>query len=121
MDKILEYRKLNAPHNTITRNVMDLAEQTGNIYETAVVIARRADQITCDLSQELHRKLDEFAYMGDSPEREIFQDEEQIELSRQYERMAKPALLATQEYVVHRIEFTTEQAPTDEADALSAE
>lgn len=105
MDKIIEYKKLNAPMNTVTRNVMELTKETGNIYETAVIIARRADQISLDLKEELLEKLDAFAYYTDSPEKEIFENEEQIELSRQYERIPKSSLLALQEFMDERIEF----------------
>lgn len=118
MDKLSEYKKLNAPSSTITRNVMDLSTQTGNIYETAVLIAQRADQIAHELKQELSEKLQAFAFYTDSPEREVFENDEQIELSKSYENMPKAALLATQEYVEHRLGFA-EKPETTNPDGIS--
>ena len=111
MDKLSEYKKLNAPSSTITRNVMDLSTQTGNIYETAVQIAH-------ELKQELSEKLQACAFYTDSPEREVFENDEQIELSKSYENMPKAALLATQEYVEHRLGFA-EKPETTNPDGLS--
>ncbi len=107
MDKIQAYRKVGAPSDTKTQNVMELARSTNNIYATTVAIAQRADQISEELKQELNDKLIAFTYTADdNPEKEEFRNEEQIELSRQYERLPKPVLLALQEFLNNRLTIT---------------
>lgn len=93
----MDYRKSNAPTNTITRDMMRLSEDTGNIYETVVVIAKRANQISVEMKQDLEKKLQEFASYNDNLE-EVFENREQIEISRYYEKLPKPTLIAAQEY-----------------------
>jgi len=85
-------------NNIETRDVNDLKNKTGNLYESIAVIAKRANQINISLKEELHNKLEEFASHTDSLE-EIHENKEQIEISRAYERMPNPALLATQEFM----------------------
>lgn len=80
-----------------TRDVIAMKEKTGNLYESIAVISRRANQISVNIKEELHRRLDEFNVIGDNLE-EISENKEQIEVSRQYERMANPALQATAEF-----------------------
>ncbi len=94
----MDYKKSKAPINTQTRNLYDMEEQTGNIYETVMMVARRANQISVELKQELNRKLEEFAYYTDNLE-EVFENREQIEISKFYERLPKPSLIALQEYM----------------------
>lgn len=94
----MDYRKTNAPTNTITRDMMSLAEETGNVYETVRIIGKRANEISVEVKHDLEKKLQEFTSHSDSLE-EIFENREQIEISRYYERMPKPTLLATQEYL----------------------
>lgn len=107
MDKIQSYRKVGAPSDTKTQNVMELAKSTNNIYATTVAIAQRADQISEELKHELNDKLIAFTYTSeDNPEKEEFRNEEQIELSRQYERLPKPVLLALQEFLNNRLTIT---------------
>ena len=107
MDKIQSYRKVGAPSDTKTQNVMVLAKPTHNIYATTVAIAQRADQISEELKHELNDKLVAFTYTADdNPEKEEFRNEEQIELSRQYERLPKPVLLALQEFLNNRLTIT---------------
>jgi DNA-directed RNA polymerase subunit K/omega len=77
---------------------MDLCDETGNIYESVAIIAKRANQISVEIKQELNKKLTEFASYNDSLE-EVFENREQIEISRYYEKLPKPILLATQEFV----------------------
>jgi DNA-directed RNA polymerase subunit K/omega len=77
---------------------MDLCDETGNIYESVAIIAKRANQISVEIKQELNKKLAEFASYNDSLE-EVFENREQIEISRYYEKLPKPILLATQEFV----------------------
>ena len=93
----MDYRKSNAPTNTITRDMMRLSEDTGNVYETVVVIAKRANQISVEMKQDLEKKLQEFASYNDNLE-EVFENREQIEISRYYEKLPKPTLIAAQEY-----------------------
>ena len=93
----MDYRKSNAPTNTITRDMMRLSEDTGNVCETVVVIAKRANQISVEMKQDLEKKLQEFASYNDNLE-EVFENREQIEISRYYEKLPKPTLIAAQEY-----------------------
>ncbi|MFR2732730.1 DNA-directed RNA polymerase subunit omega [Hoylesella buccalis] len=93
----MDYKKSNAPVNTTTRNIMDLCEETGNIYESVAIIAKRSNQIAAEIKQDLNKKLTEFASYNDSLE-EVFENREQIEISRYYEKLPKPTLLATQEF-----------------------
>ena len=99
---MMDYKKSKAPVNTVTRNIMDLCEETGNIYETVAIIAKRANQIAIQIKEDLSKKLAEFASYNDSLE-EVFENREQIEISRYYEKLPKPTLLATQEYVEGKI------------------
>jgi DNA-directed RNA polymerase subunit K/omega len=91
--------------NTVeTRNLEEIKNKTGNIYESIAIIAKRANQINISLKEELHTKLEEFASHTDSLE-EIHENKEQIEISRAYERLPNPALLATQEFLEDKIYF----------------
>ena len=94
----MDYKKSKAPVNTVTRNIMDLCDETGNIYESVAIIAKRANQISVEIKQDLNKKLAEFASYNDSLE-EVFENREQIEISRYYENLPKPTLLATQEFI----------------------
>ena len=79
----MDYKKSKAPVNTVTRNIMDLCDQTGNIYESVAIISKRANQIAVEIKQDLNKKLAEFASYNDSIE-EVFENREQIEISRYY-------------------------------------
>ena len=94
----MDYKKSKAPVNTVTRNIMDLCDETGNLYESVAIIAKRANQISVQTKEDLSKKLAEFASYNDSLE-EVFENREQIEISRYYEKLPKPTLLATQEFV----------------------
>ena len=96
--------KKNVPTNTITRKLSDIEEPTGNVYESVVAIAKRANQISTSLKQELNRKLADFSSTTDSLE-ETFENREQIEISRYYERLPKPVIIATEEYLDDEIYF----------------
>ena len=91
-----KYKK-NVPTNTISRDMVSPSKDTENIYETVMIIAKRANQIAQETKQELEAKLQEFAVYTDENQ-EVFENEEQIELSRQYERLPKPTLVAAKEY-----------------------
>ena len=100
----MDYKKTNAPLNTVTRDMIAMAEQTGNVYETVCIIGKRANQVSTDLKRELEKKLQEFA-SSDNLE-EVSENREQIEISRFYEKMPKPTLIATQEYLEHKLYFS---------------
>ena len=85
------------PTNTTTRNLSELAKPTGNIYETVMIIAKRANQISANVKQELSQKLEEFSNYADTLE-ETFENREQIEISKHYERLPKPTLIAVEEF-----------------------
>ena len=91
-----KYKK-NVPTNTISRDMVSLSKDTENIYETVMIIAKRANQIAQETKQELEAKPQEFAVYTDD-QQEMVENEEQIEISRQYERMPKPTLIAAKEY-----------------------
>ncbi|MCF0177409.1 MAG: DNA-directed RNA polymerase subunit omega [Bacteroidales bacterium] len=84
-------------NNTITRELANLAAPTGNIYESAVIMAKRANQIAADLKSELSKKLEEFSNYADTLE-ETFENREQIEISKYYEKLPKPTLTAVKEF-----------------------
>lgn len=98
----MDYKKSKAPTNTVTRNIMSLCDETQNIYESVAIIAKRANQISIEIKQDLNKKLQEFASYNDSLE-EVFENREQIEISRYYEKLPKPTLLATEEFVENSI------------------
>ena len=98
----MDYKKSKASVNTVTRNIMDLCEDTGNIYESVAIISKRANQISVQIKEDLSKKLAEFASYNDSLE-EVFENREQIEISRYYEKLPKPSLLATEEFVEDQI------------------
>ena len=91
-------KKKQIPTNTITRDVKNLAEPTGNIYESVVVLYKRANQIALAEKKELTKKLEDFKQERDTME-ETFENKEQIEISRSYEKLPKPTLIATQEFL----------------------
>ena len=94
----MDYKKSKSPVNTVTRDVQELWKDTGNVYESVVIISKRANQISAEIKQDLSKKLAEFASYNDSLE-EVFENREQIEISRYYEKLPKPALLATEEFL----------------------
>lgn len=100
----MDYKKSTAPTNTVTRDVMDLCKDTENIYESVAIIGKRANQISADIKAELNKKLQEFASPTDTLD-ETFENREQIEISRFYERLPKPTLMATEEFIEGRIYY----------------
>lgn len=97
-------KKQSAENTTITRNLVDIDRKTGNLYESIVVIAKRANQINTDLKEEINDKLAEFSSSNDNLE-EIFENREQIEMSRHYEKMPKPSLSAISEFMEDKLHF----------------
>jgi len=100
----MDYRKSNAPTNTVTRDMIQMSEDTGNIYETVKIIAKRSNQISVEMKGDLEKKLQEFASYNDNLE-EVFENREQIEISRYYEKLPKASLIATQEYLEGKVYF----------------
>ena len=101
----MDYRKTTAPTNTVTRDMIKLChDNQDNVYETVMVIAKRANQISNEMKQDLEKKLEEFTNLRDNLE-EVFENHEQIEISRSYEKMPKPTLIATQEYLEDKIYY----------------
>lgn len=92
-----------------TRDVVDLKNRTGNIYESISVVSRRANQISISMKEELHRKLEDFANHTDTLE-EIHENKEQIEISRFYERMANPALQSLGEFLNEKVYYRKKEA-----------
>jgi len=92
----MDYKKTKASVTTIPRDLEILAQETGNVYETVMILAKRANQISSELKEELNQKLQEFASYTDNLE-EIFENREQIEISKFYERLPKPSLIAYEE------------------------
>ena len=97
-------RYIDAPDSTISRDTTELEVGTDNIYESVSIISKRADQISSQMKEELNAKLEEFASDTDNLE-EIFENREQIEISKYYESLPKPTLLATEEYLQDKIYF----------------
>ncbi|MBQ7634158.1 MAG: DNA-directed RNA polymerase subunit omega [Bacteroidaceae bacterium] len=110
----MDYKKTKAPTNTITHNLMDMCEETGNIYESVVIMSKRANQIGNEMKNDLQRKLKEFAQGNDTLE-ETFENREQIEISRYYEKLPKATLIATKEFEDGNVYFRN---PEKDKDAL---
>ena len=108
----MDYKKTNADLTTTTRDLRSLDGKTGNIYESIAIISKRANQISAEMKEELTNKLAEFASNTDNLE-EIFENREQIEISKYYERLPKPSLIAIQEFfdnkIYHRNPVTVEE------------
>lgn len=100
----MDIKNSNAPVSTTTYNRNQVDEQTGNIYEAISVISKRATQINTEMKKELIEKLDEFATYNDSLE-EIFENKEQIEVSKFYEKLPKPHAIAVQEWLDEKIYY----------------
>ena len=102
MIQIMDYKKSKAQITTITRDLDKLEEKTGNIYETVMICAKRSNQISVEIKEELNRKLEEFANYTDNLE-EVFENREQIEISKFYERLPKQTLIALEEFENNQI------------------
>lgn len=106
----MDYKKSKAPLTTITRDLRTIDQQAGNIYESVMIVAKRANQISVEMKEELSRKLEEFANYTDNLE-EVFENREQIEISRYYERLPKSTLIAMQEFEDEEIYFRNPSNP----------
>ncbi len=108
----MNYKQTTAEKDTVTRNTSSMEAISGNIYEALNVISKRADQITVELKDELSQKLEAFALPSDNLE-EIFENREQIEISKFYEKLPKPVAIALEEFLnekVQKIEKEEEEA-----------
>lgn len=94
----MDYKQSKAPKSTITRDMNQLTESVGNVYETIAIIGKRANQISSALKKELDAKLQDFSIPQDALD-ETFENKEQIEISRTYEKLPKSTLIATEEFI----------------------
>jgi len=102
MEQNTDFKKSKAPTTTVTRDLNMLEARTGNIYEAVMICAKRANQISIEIKEELNRKLEEFANYTDNLE-EVFENREQIEISKFYERLPKHTLIALEEFENNQI------------------
>jgi DNA-directed RNA polymerase subunit K/omega len=102
MSKLRRQVGANTPNVVETKNLADIKAKTGNLYHSIAIIAKRSNQINVAIREELHNKLEEFASHTDSLE-EVHENKEQIEISRAYEKMPNPAILATQEFMEGKV------------------
>jgi DNA-directed RNA polymerase subunit K/omega len=100
----MDFKKTNADQSTVTRDIRRFDSTTGNIYEAVAIMSKRANQISTELKEELSGKLQEFSTHTDNLE-EIFENREQIEISKFYEKLPKPTLIAVQEFLDEKIYF----------------
>mgnify|MGYP006278527159 CR=1 FL=1 len=100
----MDYKKVKTDTEAITRNKEDFYNQTGNIYETVAIMSKRANQISLELKAELEQKISEFASTTDNLE-EIFENREQIEIAKFYERLPKPTLISVYEFLNKKVYF----------------
>lgn len=100
----MDFKKIKTENTAVTRNLKDLTDPTGNIYETVNIMSKRADQIAREIKEELRGKLEEFATPSDNLE-EVFENREQIEIAKYYEHLPKPTLIAVQEFLNDQIYY----------------
>ena len=108
----MDSKKTPVPDTTVTRDLSKLSEKTGNIYQTVMVVAQRANQIASDVKKELNSRLEEFSNFADTLE-ETFENREQIEISRFYERQPKPTLIAIKEFEDGETYYKVVEEPKD--------
>ncbi len=101
-------KHMTAAKTTVTRDVSKLDKETGNVYEAVAILGKRANQISVQIKEELSAKLEEFAVSGENLE-EVYENREQIEVSKHYERMPKPAAIAIQELIDGKIYFRRQE------------
>lgn len=109
----MDYKKSKAPHNTITRDMNVMSKKVGNVYETVAIISKRANQISQELKKDLDQKLQDFQSPQESID-EVYENREQIEISRQYELLPKPSLLATEEFMNDELVIRNTQRERDQ-------
>ena len=99
---MIDYKKTTAPKTTITRDMNELTEKVGNVYETVAILGKRSNQISTTMKKELDAKLQDFSIPQDSAD-ETFENLEQIEISKNYEQLPKSTLIATQELIDNQL------------------
>ncbi|MBC8486017.1 MAG: DNA-directed RNA polymerase subunit omega [Bacteroidetes bacterium] len=104
----MDYKKIKTDTVAITRRIRDFDEPTGNIYESVAIISKRANQISLEMKEELSKKIQEFSTSQDNLE-EIFENREQIEITRYYERLPKAALIAIYEFLNDKVYYRNPQ------------
>lgn len=109
----MNFKKTNAEVTTVTRDVTEIDAKTGNLYESIAIVSKRANQIAAELKEELSGKLAEFASSSDNLE-EVFENREQIEISKFYEKLPKPTTIAIQEFLDDKVYFRKPSAETTE-------
>lgn len=114
----MDYKNTDAANNTITRNLSLLEEETNNVFETVAILGKRANQIGTDIKEELNAKLAEFATTTDNLE-EIFENREQIEISKFYERLPKPSAIAIQEMLDGKVYHRNPLMDSEEGEGAS--
>lgn len=100
----MDYKRTKADKTIQPRNLVDFTKMTGNVYETVCMISKRSNQISTDLKQELLKKIEEFTSQNDNLE-EVFENKEQIEITRYYEQLPKPTLIAINEYLTDQLVY----------------
>lgn len=108
MDKMKKVKMTQINPVLETQNLQEIGSKTGNVYESIYVVARRANQVSKEIKEELHSKLEDFASHTDSLE-EIHENREQIEISRFYEKLPHPTIIATKEYMSDELSFRTQE------------
>ncbi len=112
----MDFKKSNASKTTVTEDLRQLESPTGNLFEAVVIISKRAEQINEEIREELHEKLEEFATSTETLE-EIFDNKEQIEVSKFYENLAKPISMATEEWKEGKVYYRYPEVSVDETKA----
>ena len=100
----MDYKKIQTADEAVTRDIERFSQETGNIYESVVVLSKRANQIALDIKEELNQKIEDFATPSDNLE-EVFENREQIEIARFYEKLPKPTLISVQEFMESKIYY----------------
>ena len=113
----MNYKNTNAEKSTVTRDISDFSAKSGNIYKSLITIAKRSNQISAEMKDELTKKLAEFASTTDNLE-EIFENREQIEISKFYESLPKPVAIAIQEYLDDKVYIRDAAEEEEEEEAL---
>ncbi len=100
----MDYKRVKTEPTAVTRRMRDFSKGTGNIYETIAILSKRSNQISLEMRDELKKKIDEFASTNTNLE-EVFENREQIEISKFYEKLSKPTLIAVQEFLDNQIYY----------------
>ncbi|MCA6437687.1 MAG: DNA-directed RNA polymerase subunit omega [Bacteroidetes bacterium] len=100
----MDYKKTNADQSIVTRDIRNFDGPTGNLYEAIAIMSKRANQISSEIKEELTSKLQEFSSHTDNLE-EVFENREQIEISKHYEKLPKPSLISVQEFLDDKVYY----------------